>query len=168
MADIILNELLTRVIKDHEQKYGIIPDGGICIIILGKAGSWEMTVGSDLDMMLVYDHPPGITASVAETGLANKTFRSLAINPYYIRLTQSFITALTNTSYTGPLYEIDMRLRPSGSKGPVAVSLNSFQRYHEKEAWTWERMALTRARVIGGPKILQDRINIGSIWLSFY
>ena len=159
MADIILNELLARVIKDHEQKYGIIPDGGICIIILGKAGSWEMTVGSDLDMMLVYDHPPEIAASVAETGLANKAFRSLAINPYYIRLTQSFITALTNTSYTGPLYEIDMRLRPSGSKGPVAVSLNSFQRYHEKEAWTWERMALTRARVIGGPKILQDRIN---------
>ncbi len=161
MADIILSELLVRVIKDHEKKYGFIPGGGICIIILGKAGSWEMTVGSDLDMMLIFDHPPESTISITfpEPESGKYSFRALNVNPYYIRLTQSFITALTNTSYTGPIYEVDMRLRPSGSKGPVAVSLNSFQQYHQKEAWTWERMALTRARVIGGSQILRSRID---------
>lgn len=163
MADIILSELLARVIKDHEQKYGIIPDSGLCIMILGKAGSWEMTIGSDLDMMLVFDYSSEYTTSIPITrpDATNESnpFRSLSINPYYIRLTQSFITALTNTSYTGPLYEVDMRLRPSGSKGPVAVSLNSFQQYHLKEAWTWERMALTRARVIGGSESLRYRVH---------
>lgn len=164
MADLVLYELLNRVTKEHEEKYGIIPQGDICIVILGKAGSWEMTVASDLDLMLIFDHPPEITSSLItsqQIDIPSQPIkkRSLNVNAYYIRLTQSFITALTNTSYTGPLYEVDMRLRPSGNKGPVAVSLNSFQQYHHNEAWTWERMALTRARVIGGSKELQQRVN---------
>lgn len=161
MANTIMKSLLNQVTKEHQKKYGVIPGGGICIIVLGKAGSWEMTSGSDLDLMLIFDHPPEIYES--QLPISSKTpplptQRTLTTNNYYIRLTQSFISAITSAGSAGALYEVDMRLRPSGSKGPVAVSLNSFERYHQEEAWTWERMALTRARVIGGPLRLQNRI----------
>ncbi|MDI2112451.1 bifunctional [glutamine synthetase] adenylyltransferase/[glutamine synthetase]-adenylyl-L-tyrosine phosphorylase [Commensalibacter nepenthis] len=159
MANSIMKSLLDQVTKEHQRKYGTIPNGGICIVVLGKAGSWEMTAGSDLDLMLIFDHPPEISESICVSN--NKKSinqRSLSTNNYYIRLTQNFISAITNAGSAGSLYEVDMRLRPSGSKGPVAVSLTSFKRYHKEEAWTWERMALTRARVIGGPLKLQKRI----------
>ncbi|MDI2090706.1 bifunctional [glutamine synthetase] adenylyltransferase/[glutamine synthetase]-adenylyl-L-tyrosine phosphorylase [Commensalibacter oyaizuii] len=157
MANTIMKALLDKVTKEHQQKYGIVPDGGICIVVLGKAGSWEMASGSDLDLMLIFDHPTETYESVC-TPNAIPAQRSLSTNNYYIRLTQTFITAITNAGTAGPLYEVDMRLRPSGSKGPVAVSLSSFERYHKEEAWTWERMALTRARVIGGSVQLQKRV----------
>lgn len=161
MANSIMKSLLEQVTKEHQRKYGIIPEGGICIVVLGKAGSWEMTSGSDLDLMLIFDHPPEIYESVCNHPHDKQqasSQRSISVNNYYIRLTQAFISAITSAGSAGSLYEVDMRLRPSGSKGPVAVSLASFNRYHKEEAWTWERMALTRARVIGGPVKLQKRI----------
>lgn len=161
MANIIIKSLLDKVTKEHQKKYGYIPGGGICVIVLGKAGSWEMTSGSDLDLMLIFDHPPEIYEShfpLSSHAHLHSTQRSLTTNNYYIRLTQSFISAITSAGSAGSLYEVDMRLRPSGSKGPVAVSLTSFKRYHKEEAWTWERMALTRARIIGGPLKLQKHI----------
>jgi glutamate-ammonia-ligase adenylyltransferase len=78
---------------------------------------------------------------------------------YYGRLAQRLIGALTTATAEGELYEVDMRLRPTGNKGPVAVSLQSFERYHAQDAWTWERLALTRARVIAGPAPLRRRID---------
>jgi glutamate-ammonia-ligase adenylyltransferase len=80
------------------------------------------------------------------------------VSVYYGRLAQRFIAALTAQTAEGGLYEVDMRLRPSGNKGPVAVSLESFSRYHAADAWTWERMALTRARVICAPAALREKI----------
>jgi glutamate-ammonia-ligase adenylyltransferase len=74
----------------------------------------------------------------------------LPVIVYYARLAQRLIVALTALTAAGGLYEVDMRLRPTGNKGPVAVSLESFRRYHETEAWTWERLALTRARAVAG------------------
>jgi glutamate-ammonia-ligase adenylyltransferase len=83
---------------------------------------------------------------------------------YYARLAKRLIDALTVPTAEGTLYDVDMRLRPSGNKGPAAVSLESFMRYHASEAWTWERLALTRARVIAGPAQLRAQIEraIGS------
>ena len=82
----------------------------------------------------------------------------LAPTHYYARLTQRLISALSSATAEGTLYEVDMRLRPSGQKGPVATQLSSFIDYQAKEAWTWEHMALTRARVISGPPELRGRV----------
>lgn len=165
MANAVMVALLNKIAQEHQEKYGTVPGGSMCIIVLGKAGSWEMAFGSDLDLMLIYDHPE--TVQESEISIPNpyeshqpyKGQKILSVNQYYIRLTQKFITALTSARASGSLYEVDMRLRPSGSKGPVAVSLSSFINYHEKKAWTWERMALTRARVIGGSHCLRLRVS---------
>jgi glutamate-ammonia-ligase adenylyltransferase len=109
-----------------------------------------MTAGSDLDLIFVYETPPGAESSNGK--------RPLAVSQYYGRLAQRLIAALTVPTAEGTLYEVDMQLRPTGNKGPVAVSLESFQRYHAADAWTWERLALTRARVIAGPAALSGRI----------
>jgi [glutamine synthetase] adenylyltransferase / [glutamine synthetase]-adenylyl-L-tyrosine phosphorylase len=103
--------------------------------------------GSDLDLMLIYAHPEAETES--------RGARSLAASQWFIRAAHSFVAAVTAPGADGQLYAVDMRLRPSGNKGPVAVSLASFRRYHAEDAWTWERMAVTRARVVAGPPPLR-------------
>src|SRR6201999_511792 len=104
----------------------------------------------DLDLMLIYDHPDEVSASHGE--------RSLPVSQWFVRLDHSYVAAVTAPGVDGQLYAVDMRLRPSGNKGPVAVSLAAFRRYHAEAAWTWERMALTRARVVAGPPALRARI----------
>ena len=142
VADVVLARLLAVLENDTARKYGRVA-GGACIILgLGKLGGREMTAGSDLDIMLVYDY--------AETVEMSDGPRPLSPGQYYAKITQGLITALNAPSNEGKLYEVDMRLRPSGSKGPLAVSLSSFSAYQEKEAWTWERMAMTRARAVAG------------------
>jgi glutamate-ammonia-ligase adenylyltransferase len=109
-----------------------------------------MTFVSDLDLILVYDAP----------GTAESTGgpRPLAVSAYYARLCQRFINALTALTGEGNLYDVDMRLRPSGMAGPIASSLEAFRRYHHEAAWTWEHMALTRARAVAGPEPLRRRV----------
>ncbi len=143
LADAALTVLLPRVMAAHEARFGRIAGGGLAILLLGKAGGREMMAGSDLDLMLIYRHAPGATESDGP--------RRLSPSEYYIRAAHAVVTALTAPGVDGALYAVDMRLRPSGNKGPVAVSLESFRNYHASEAWTWERMALTRARVVTGP-----------------
>ncbi len=146
LADAALGVLLPRVLADHAARYGAVPGGGLAVVLLGKAGGREMMAGSDLDLMLVYDHAPDAAESDGS--------RRLPVSQYYIRAAHAVVAALTAPGADGALYAVDMRLRPSGNKGPVAVSLASFRRYHAAEAWTWERMALTRARVVAGPPAL--------------
>jgi glutamate-ammonia-ligase adenylyltransferase len=100
--------------------------------------------------MLVYDHPESVSESRGE--------RQLPVSQWFVRAAHAYVAAVTAPGVDGPLYEIKMQLRPSGNKGPVAVSLASFRRYHAEDAWTWERMALTRARVVAGPPALRARI----------
>jgi glutamate-ammonia-ligase adenylyltransferase len=89
---------------------------------------------------------------------SRNTDRAVPVSQYYTRLAHLLVAALTAPGPEGPLYAVDMRLRPSGNKGPVAVSLSAFQHYHQESAWTWERMALTRARVIAAPPWLRERL----------
>ena len=117
---------------------------------MGKLGGREMTAASDLDLILVYDFDAAATQSDGD--------RPLAPTHYYARLTQRLISALSSATAEGTLYEVDLRLRPSGQKGPVATQLSSFIDYQAKEAWTWEHLALTRARVISGPPELRGRV----------
>ena len=99
---------------------------------------------------MVYDVPAGIEQSDGR--------RPLAPTVYFTRLVQHFINAITANTAEGRLYEVDMRLRPSGNKGPLATSLESFTRYQAEAAWTWEHQALTRGRMVAGPVMLSARV----------
>ncbi|AQR61005.1 glutamine-synthetase adenylyltransferase [Brevundimonas sp. LM2] len=136
LADAVMRTLSAAALAEAERLGGAFP-GAVAVIALGKAGSREMTAGSDLDLMTVYDAPP--EAVSAGRGWSADTF--------YVRFTQRLISALSTHTAEGGLYEVDMRLRPSGSKGPVSVPLSGFSAYYADEAATWEFMALTRARV---------------------
>jgi glutamate-ammonia-ligase adenylyltransferase len=117
---------------------------------MGKLGGREMTAASDLDLIVVYDFDAAATLS---TGL-----KPLASTQYYTRYTQRLISAFTSQTAEGKLYDVDMRLRPSGQKGPVATQLSSFIDYQNNSAWTWEHLALTRARVVSGPAPLRAAV----------
>ena len=149
LADAALQALLPAVLAEHERRYGRVRGGDMAVVALGKAGSAEMMAGSDLDLMLLYSHPPG--------ALESDGARRLPASQWFIRAAHAFVAAMTAPGREGPLYEVDMRLRPSGNKGPVAVPLAGFARYHATEAWTWERMTLTRARVVAGRPAIRAR-----------
>jgi [glutamine synthetase] adenylyltransferase / [glutamine synthetase]-adenylyl-L-tyrosine phosphorylase len=150
IAEAALNALLAPVLADYASRFGRVRGGSMAVVAMGKAGGREMMAGSDLDLMLIYDHPEGVSESRGE--------RRLPASQWFVRAAHAYIAAVTAPGVDGPLYEVDMRLRPSGNKGPVAVSLTAFRRYHAESAWTWERMALTRARVVAGPPVLRARI----------
>ena len=150
IAGTVIEALLPRVAAEFAKSHGQVPGGEMAVLGLGKLGSREMTVTSDLDLILVYDAP---AHSEASDGV-----RGLPVATYYARLAQRFINALTAPTSEGGLYEVDMRLRPSGNSGPLASSLAAFRKYHQELAWTWEQMALTRARVLAGPARLATLI----------
>ncbi len=150
IAETALAALLPRVAADFAKSHGTLKGGAMAVIALGKLGSREMTPTSDLDLILIYD--------CAEDAEQSDGPRPLPAAAYYARLTQRYINALTAPTSEGALYEVDMRLRPSGTSGPLATSLAAFRRYHDEDAWTWEQMALSRARIIAGPQPLADRM----------
>ena len=151
IAEAAICGLYPRVQAEFATQHGHIEGCGMAVIGMGKLGGREMTATSDLDLIFVYGTP-------AEGATSNGD-RPLHATQYFARLSQRLINALTAPTSEGRFYEVDMRLRPSGKAGPIAVSLEAFQRYQSKEAWTWEQMALTRARVISGPPDLVADIN---------
>ncbi|WP_371326968.1 bifunctional [glutamine synthetase] adenylyltransferase/[glutamine synthetase]-adenylyl-L-tyrosine phosphorylase [Stappia sp. ES.058] len=140
LAETIVAGLLPHVIGHVAENHGKLANGAWAVLAMGKLGGREMTASSDLDLILLYDHPD-------ETAQTDGP-RPLAVSQYFIRLTQRLVSALSAPTAEGLLYEVDFRLRPSGNAGPLATRLASFETYQAKEAWTWEYMALTRARVI--------------------
>ena len=152
LAASTIAHLQTAVGDEIQRGHGRFSSGGACVLAMGKAGGEEMTASSDLDLIVIYDVDASETASKGGE-------RSLGPGQYYNRLTQRLITAISAQTPEGMLYEVDMRLRPSGSAGPVATSLESFASYQRDKAWTWEHMALTRARIVSGPAELSDKLN---------
>jgi glutamate-ammonia-ligase adenylyltransferase len=150
LAETLIRALQTCTELDFARVHGRVPGGAASVVAMGKLGGREMTAASDLDLIIVYDFDPQATQS---DGL-----RPAAPTQYYSRLTQRLISALSSPTAEGKLYDVDLRLRPSGQKGPVATQLSSFVDYQASSAWTWEHMALTRARVISGPPELQARV----------
>lgn len=150
LAQRLIGALQTAVEDELQRVNGTIDRGAATVVAMGKLGGWEMTASSDLDLIVIYDFAEGCSASDGE--------RPLSPNQYYSRLTQRLIAALSSPTSEGTLYEVDMRLRPSGLKGPVATQLSSFVEYQNKEAWTWEHLALTRARAITGPPELRQKV----------
>ncbi|PPR09488.1 MAG: Glutamate-ammonia-ligase adenylyltransferase [Alphaproteobacteria bacterium MarineAlpha11_Bin1] len=151
IADTCLTSLLPEIEKNFAEMHGKVPGGKIAVIAFGKLGSREMTPGSDLDLLFVYDCPAEIEQSDGK--------HPLAPGQYYSRLCQRFIGAVSAPTGEGRLYEVDMRLRPAGNAGPIASSLEAFTKYQETDAWTWEHQALTRARVISAEGGLRERLN---------
>jgi len=149
-ADIAIRTLLRQTEEEFAAVHGRLAGGGMAVLALGKLGAREMSIGSDLDLVFVYDNPEGHEASDGD--------RPLVPTVYFSRLSQRLITALTAQTAEGRAYEIDMRLRPFGQDGPIAIGLEAFAKYHAETAWTWEHMALTRARVVCGPPALGDRL----------
>ncbi len=159
LAEAALASLLPQVSAAfaEQERHGVIAGGAMVILAMGKLGSRELTAESDLDLIFVYDYPDPDAVSDGQ--------RSLPAQQYFSRLSQRLINAMTVPTAEGKLYEVDMRLRPSGNSGPVATRFDGFGDYQRNEAWTWEHMALTRARVIAGQEDLVDRVRgtIGSV-----
>jgi glutamate-ammonia-ligase adenylyltransferase len=150
LADVVIRALHRRVEEMFVENHGRIPGQQTVLLALGKLGGREMTATSDLDLIIVYDFDAENPQSDGE--------RSLYGAQYFARLTQRLISAISSPTNYGALYQVDMRLRPSGRSGPVATSIEAFAGYHETEAWTWEHMALTRARVVSGPPEFGARV----------
>lgn len=156
IAEAFLAPVLARVRSEFARAHGGIVGSQMLLLGYGKAGSREMNAGSDLDLVVIYDAPADMPSDGA---------RPLFAAEYFARLTQRLISALSVPMRAGRLYEIDLRLRPSGRKGTVATSLAGFADYQKSEAETWEHLALSRARVLAGDAGLAARLGgvIGSL-----
>ena len=150
VAEGIVDTVHGLVTDRFATQHGRIKGQETAILAMGRLGGREMTATSDLDLILLYDFNHDEPASDG--------VRSLDGAHYFARFTQRLISAFTTRTNYGVLYDVDMRLRPSGRAGPVASSLDSFAHYQDREAWTWEHMALTRARVISASPDFRGRI----------
>ncbi len=150
LADVLIRFLLKAAEDRFAADHGRLHGQEMALLALGKLGGREMTAGSDLDLILIYDfdgeHP------------SSDGGRPLAGSQYFARLTQRLINTLTVPTNYGRLYDVDMRLRPSGRSGPLATSIASFELYQNNDAWTWEHMALTRARVLSASPTFTPRV----------
>ncbi|MDI7861242.1 bifunctional [glutamine synthetase] adenylyltransferase/[glutamine synthetase]-adenylyl-L-tyrosine phosphorylase [Rhizobiaceae bacterium n13] len=148
LADLVIEAALAAVMAEIESVHGSYSGGRIAIVGMGKLGSFELTGGSDVDLILLYDHDD-------EAGESSGS-KPIDATRYFTRVTQRLISALSAPTAEGVLFEVDMRLRPSGKQGPVATRIKAFEKYQREEAWTWEHMALTRARPICGDDFLMQ------------
>ncbi len=141
-AEAALTACLAGAEAEFARVHGRIAGHELMVLGLGRLGGGALTHASDLDLVFIFTG-----------GLDGQSdgARPLGATLYFNRLAQRVIAALSVSTAEGPLYEVDTRLRPQGNQGPLAVSLGSFRRYQREEAWTWEHMALTRARVIAAP-----------------
>ncbi len=150
LADVVIRANHRAVAENFALTHGHLRGEETAVLAMGKLGGREMTATSDLDLILMYDFDQEHPESEGE--------RPLYGSQYFARLTQRLINALTAQTNLGALYSVDMRLRPSGRAGPLATQLGSFVGYQETEAWTWEHMALTRARVVSASPAFKARV----------
>lgn len=148
IADACIRRLCAAAEHEMRRQHGDI-DGGLSVFGLGRLGAGEMTAASDIDLIFIYKASPDAQSDGA---------RPLGGIEYYTRLVRRIVTALSAATEEGVLYDVDMQLRPSGGAGPAAVSFSAFRRYYEEDAWTWELMALTKARQIAGAPDLGDEV----------
>ena len=149
LAEAVLTAVFDLVHQNFALKYGHIPESDCAILAMGSLGAGQLNSQSDLDIILIFD----VDVTCQSNGA-----KPLSCRQYFSRLTQALITALTAPTAHGRLYEVDMRLRPSGRAGPVATSLAGFESYQCSEAWTWEHLALTRGRVITGAAAFRETV----------
>jgi [glutamine synthetase] adenylyltransferase / [glutamine synthetase]-adenylyl-L-tyrosine phosphorylase len=149
LAEVAIGKLTAATVAAFEVIHGKVPGGQLVILALGRLGGQALTHASDLDLIMLF---------TGEHGAESGGDRPLGATQYFNRLAQRVVGALSVQTASGALYEVDTRLRPSGAQGMLCVSVQSFADYQNKDAWTWEHMALTRARVIYGPHDLVDTV----------
>lgn len=152
VAEAAIEVLGAAAVSEFTTNHGVVPDSRLIVLGLGRLGGAALTHASDLDLVFLFsgDHMRESDGR-----------RPLGGTLYYNRLAQRVIAALSVPTAAGALYEVDTRLRPSGAQGPIAVSLDSFERYQREDAWTWEHMALCRARPLFGSA--EDRAELRAI-----
>jgi glutamate-ammonia-ligase adenylyltransferase len=150
LALVAVQELVRHVDRKLARLHARVPGCDWALVALGKFGGFELTATSDLDLMLVYD-------CSGETAASNGP-RPLPTTQYFNVLAKNLIAALGAQDTDGPLFDVDFRLRPWGNKGPIATQLSTLRDYLEQESWTYEHMAMTRARVVAGPARLSGAI----------
>jgi len=151
LAETIIQKLLEKVEEEVRSVHGGFEGASVTVLAMGKLGGHEMTASSDLDLILIYDFNQDQVQSDGK--------KPLSPTQYYSRITQRLISALSAPTAEGELYDVDMRLRPSGRAGPVATQINSFIDYQKNKAWVWEHLALTRARCLTGSTSLKNKLN---------
>jgi [glutamine synthetase] adenylyltransferase / [glutamine synthetase]-adenylyl-L-tyrosine phosphorylase len=144
VAEAAIDTLAAAAVAEFARTHGAVPGSELVILALGRMGGQALTHASDLDLVYVF---------TGDYAAESDGAKPLGAVTYYNRLGQRITAALSVATAAGPLYEVDTRLRPSGAQGPLAVSLDGFAQYQREDAWTWEHMALTRARpVFGSPE----------------
>ena len=141
VAEAAIRVVSEAVTTEFEAAHGKVPGSELIILALGRMGGGELTHASDLDLVYLFS---------GDFSTESNGAKPLGATQYFNRLAQRVTAGLSVATAAGALYEVDTRLRPSGAQGPLVVSLESFARYQREEAWIWEHMALTRARVMFG------------------
>ena len=145
LAQATVSAIWNATCREFSRRHGHVPGRGAVVLGMGSLGARKVSAGSDLDLIVIYD---------ADADAESDGVKSLPARTYYARLTKALITALSAQTAAGTLYAVDMRLRPSGRQGPAATSWSGYRHYQLEEAWTWEHLALTRARVVAGDAAL--------------
>lgn len=149
VAEAALKAAADAACVEFERAHGQMPGAGLLVLALGRLGGGSLTHASDLDLVYLFS---------GDVGVESDGRRPLTASLYFNRLAQRVTGALSVPTAEGALYEVDTRLRPMGSQGPIAVSLESFERYQRESAWTWEHMALCRSRPVYGAPEARDRL----------
>ena len=149
LAEATIVALAELVGREFARTFGTVPGGELVVLGLGRLGGRALTHASDLDLIYLFDTPPGAHSDGA---------KPLPATDYYNRLASRIGAALGTPTAAGPLYEVDTRLRPQGAQGMLAVSLAAFEEYQRHEAWTWEHMALCRARPLTGSEEARSKV----------
>jgi glutamate-ammonia-ligase adenylyltransferase len=157
LAETAIGTIYDAAMADIERQYGRLPEGDMVVLGLGKLGSGEMTLQSDLDLILICDCPDFSALSDGD--------KPLDADRWFARAARRLTSGLSAPSAEGELYEVDTRLRPSGNAGPLVTKFTSFVDYQLNQAWNWEHMALTRGRVLAGGDKLRQKVEaaIGDI-----
>jgi glutamate-ammonia-ligase adenylyltransferase len=150
VAEAAIVTLADATTAEFEQLHGRIEGGELMILGLGRLGGRALTHASDLDLIFIFDAPEG--------SMSNGR-KPLSATDFYNRLARRIVAALSVPTASGPLYDVDTRLRPQGAEGMMAVRLDAFEAYQRDEAWTWEHMALLRARPVHGSQAGRDRLD---------
>jgi glutamate-ammonia-ligase adenylyltransferase len=149
LAEAAIVAFAEGVRREFERTHGKVPGGELVVLGLGRLGGRALTHASDLDLIYLFDAPPGAQSDGA---------KPLPATDYYNRLASRIGAALATPTAAGPLYDVDTRLRPQGAQGMLAVSLDAFEAYQRSEAWTWEHMALCRARPLTGSEEARAKV----------
>ena len=151
LAEAMVGGMLQVVEDEFSKRHGRVAGAKICVLAMGRLGSRELSVESDLDLIFLYDFDEAIAESNGEKPLDSTL--------YFVRFIQRFMTAMSTQTAEGRIFELDFRLRPSGNAGPLATHVEAFFKYQRENAWIWESQALTRARTIAGDRELCKRVS---------